>query len=227
MVLARDWVAYLASYPGQPTPTGQFGGSLDNGGETLRLRSATGDLLWEFHFDDDPPWPGGTAGTGRSLVLIRPERQPPPANALSWRPSAPIGGSPGGSDVVSFANWTQQFGVPGPLGDGDADGLVNLFEYAFGLAPIFPDAPQWRVEIERDPLGEPLALRIIAQHALAADGANITFLASSDLQQWQPLDLPRASTQPITDQVAESIWRLPWPLHSAPVFLRVGAVSVP
>jgi hypothetical protein len=227
VVLARNLAAFLAAHPGGPMPAGEYSGSLDNGGETLRLRSASSELLWEFHFQDDPPWTGGTSNSGRSLTLIRPDRRPPLDSPMSWRASAQLGGSQGGSDAMSFADWAQQFSVAGPNGDGDSDGLANLFEYALGLVPVFVDVPQWSVEIERDSTGGPVALRIIANHALAADDASLSFLASSDLGLWQTISIERVATQPLNEQLATSTWRLPLPQPTAPIFLRIGVVAAP
>jgi len=54
---------------------GAYGGSLDNGGETLRLEmpGATSNawvVLDEVRYDDDPPWPAEADGLGLSLQLV-------------------------------------------------------------------------------------------------------------------------------------------------------------
>jgi hypothetical protein len=82
---------------------GPFGGSLDNSGERLTLKTASaGAVVFSFVYDDVDPWPRGD-GNGYSLVL----REALPANsnlddASSWRASSLINGSPGRGDSAEL-----------------------------------------------------------------------------------------------------------------------------
>ena len=76
-------------------------GKLDNNGEELRLKTASGgEIISEFDFDNGRGWPLSAAGCGHSLVPTVLTNQSSgllgwPGN---WRPSAYIGGSPGTAD---------------------------------------------------------------------------------------------------------------------------------
>ncbi|HMJ64130.1 MAG TPA: lamin tail domain-containing protein, partial [Candidatus Binatia bacterium] len=76
-VVANDPWAFAAAYGGSIPLAGVFDGSLDNGGETLRLikPGVTPDLdqlIDEVRYDDDLPWPMAADGLGPSLQLIDP-----------------------------------------------------------------------------------------------------------------------------------------------------------
>ncbi|HEY2951645.1 MAG TPA: immunoglobulin domain-containing protein, partial [Verrucomicrobiae bacterium] len=83
---------------------GEYGGSLDNGGERLALVGRLGESIFDFNYSD--AWYPSTDGYGFSLVRVDPNS---PASTLgsasSWRPSGQIGGSPGAVDPAppSFA----------------------------------------------------------------------------------------------------------------------------
>jgi hypothetical protein len=83
---------------------GPFGGSLDNSGERLTLKTASaGAVIFSFVYDDVDSWPTGADGSGYSLVL----REALPANAnlddaSSWRASSLINGSPGRADSAEL-----------------------------------------------------------------------------------------------------------------------------
>lgn len=74
---------------------GPYTGTLGVDG-TLQLLDRSGGVLLEVPYDNRPPWPTGTDGSGHSLVLSRPscgERSP-----LAWSASGRKGGSPGRVD---------------------------------------------------------------------------------------------------------------------------------
>jgi hypothetical protein len=77
LVVAKNRVAFAAAYGKTIAVVGEFSGTLDNAGETLRLikPGATPDddvIVDEVRYDSAPPWPAAANGTGASLQLIDP-----------------------------------------------------------------------------------------------------------------------------------------------------------
>ena len=77
---------------------GPWAGSLDNGGERLRLMSASNRLMNEVRYNDRGAWPIAPDGSGVSLSLIHSDASAQEASHWSW--SAEIGGTPG---AVNFS----------------------------------------------------------------------------------------------------------------------------
>ena len=76
-VIAKDRVAFAAAYGGTIPLSGEFAGTLDNGGETLRLikpgiTPAQDVIVDEVRYDGEAPWPSAANGTGASLQLLDP-----------------------------------------------------------------------------------------------------------------------------------------------------------
>ncbi len=79
MVIAKSIAAFTLAYGGNIPVVGAFSGSLDNGGERLKLvkPGATPDLdelIDVVRYDDDLPWPAAADGAGSSLQLIDPTK---------------------------------------------------------------------------------------------------------------------------------------------------------
>jgi hypothetical protein len=134
-------------------PIFEFSGTLDNGGETLRIQipepgegPGAMDLLptWDHvRYDDDPPWPTAPGGTGEALHRIL--RGPLPvldfgSDPASWESAAPSPGVIGNAPT----DWRAMFfnaaeladpSISGPLADADGDRLNNLLEYLMGSDP--------------------------------------------------------------------------------------------
>ena len=78
---------------------GPFLGSIDNGGERLRLINQGDRLMDELDFGDNGRWPAAADGSGATLAKLRPyTANKPPEN---WAVSQQVGGTPG---AVNFAN---------------------------------------------------------------------------------------------------------------------------
>ncbi len=77
---------------------GGFTNALPNEGATLRLRKASGGIVLETTYDDQPPWPVAADGAGHSMVLSRPSYGE--NNPQAWSASAFKGGSPGVADPL-------------------------------------------------------------------------------------------------------------------------------
>ncbi len=118
VVLVSNAGAFAERYGSIPV-TGQYGGNLSNGGESLHLDDAEGGSIHDFAYDDTGVgWHPATDGSGPSLVIV--DRRGAPANwdqGAAWRPSFETGGSPGQRDAL--------------LGDFDGDLDVDLADLTF------------------------------------------------------------------------------------------------
>jgi hypothetical protein len=75
IVVAKDRATFAATYGNNITLAGEFGGQLQNGGETLWLiqpgaTSAEDAVIDQVTYSDAPPWPAAADGLGASLQLI-------------------------------------------------------------------------------------------------------------------------------------------------------------
>jgi len=72
---------------------GPFTGSIDNGGQRLRLINHAGRLMDELDFGDDAPWPAGADGSGFTLAKLQPYTDS--GRHANWSVSTQNGGTPG------------------------------------------------------------------------------------------------------------------------------------
>ncbi|MGC6465906.1 MAG: lamin tail domain-containing protein [Akkermansiaceae bacterium] len=117
-VIVSDLPTFRSKYGNLPLVLGQWsGGNLSNGGERMIVRDPLSNIIHDFSYSDDDPWPVAADGDGPSLEVIDTEgNYNDPAN---WRASAYKSGSPG-----------QEFAV-----DSDGDGLSGILESALGTNP--------------------------------------------------------------------------------------------
>lgn len=148
VIVASNTTAHAFRY-GSGAATTVFGGftsgKLSDGGETLRLESALGELITELTYDDSPPWPVEADGEGFSIIFTDTPGADP-SQAESWRRSGLTGGSPGTGDSLNYDLWITH-NTPGiepsqqmSLADPDGDGIANIIEYAFDLNPLVQDS---------------------------------------------------------------------------------------
>jgi hypothetical protein len=94
-VVVKDIDAFRTRYGAVPSVLGQYTGSLDNGGERLRLEDAAGQTIHDFRYRDD--WYETTDGEGFSLCVKDPANTDADdwGEASVWGVSSNVGGSPG------------------------------------------------------------------------------------------------------------------------------------
>ena len=127
---------------------GPFLGSLDNGGERIRIRITEPSTINDepdlkvsidiAEYSDRDPWPISADGFGDSLHRKYPIRYA--GDPRNWKAAAP---SPGIIKDEEF-DWRELFFNPeeiandslsGPFADADKDGVVNILEYLLGSHP--------------------------------------------------------------------------------------------
>ena len=84
--------AFKGRYPTVQV-AGWFGGSLDNGGETLTLVDNLGRTVLSVTYDDNNGWPKAADGDGYSLEINDPNGDPD--DPVNWHASAALNGTPG------------------------------------------------------------------------------------------------------------------------------------
>lgn len=98
LVAVADANAFQSAYPlvDPAKILGQYLGSLDNGGERIKLDDALGSTIVDFNYSDSDPWPETADGVGASVVLVDPLNTPVDefGKYYRWRGSAEVGGSP-------------------------------------------------------------------------------------------------------------------------------------
>ena len=97
VLVVHNQSAFTARYGSGFSIAGQYTGSLNNGGENLRLDDAVSEKILEFAYDNN--WYPITDGLGFSLVIVN-ELAPWDSWGLksSWRASGQLNGSPGTTD---------------------------------------------------------------------------------------------------------------------------------
>lgn len=155
-------VANPALFPGQRI-LGTYTGALNNGGEQVTLRDASGENILSFGYDGD--WFSPTRQGGYSLV-IRDEAADWSAwdDQFQWAISSDPGGSPASANPQPFSNdyasWIRGFfssaeladpAVSGPEADASGNGISNLMHYALGIDPKATAVPEGsRIVIDGD-----------------------------------------------------------------------------
>jgi hypothetical protein len=105
-VVVESPTGFAARYPQAVSRVvGEYSGQLSNGGETITLLDALGQLVQSFTYDDNgPTWHPSTDGSGPSLVILNENAATSTWNdGASWRPSLFSQGSPGADDVLPTA----------------------------------------------------------------------------------------------------------------------------
>ncbi|HOW65168.1 MAG TPA: lamin tail domain-containing protein [Candidatus Paceibacterota bacterium] len=218
LLVVRDLDAFQGAYGTNRPVSGVFanGSALSNNGEVIRLEDANQDTIREFAYKDEAPWPAILPGY--SLVLIAPETNPDPALAENWRPSARLGGTPGGPENGQFP--------ADPMGDLNQNGERDLIDYALGNDLGLPSVTPQLI-LQPDSSGGPAALRLRYPIRLAAENVEITVSYSTDLSAW--LDaaayLEFVARESLDEAREWVIWRVKPPLRDEPrVFMRLQAV---
>lgn len=143
VVVAANATSFAKTYGLAVIPVGEFPGTLDNGGETLKLvqpgaTPAQDTLIDMVRFDDDLPWPGAADGFGPSLQLIDASKDNwRPANWTTTATNAVIRATPGTTNSVRatlaaipplWINEVQPENLSGPVDSaGDRDPWIELF----------------------------------------------------------------------------------------------------
>ncbi len=134
-VLVSNEDAFKQRYP-NVVITGVYDNQLRNSGESVRLRAVDNEIIKEFSYGDNDPWPRSADGEGHSLVLVDSATNPDHDVAASWTASVEVGGSPGvaeapGEPDQGYAEWLAERGGDGAA-DPNGDGIPLLLDYAFG-----------------------------------------------------------------------------------------------
>jgi len=102
ILVVKNLAAFESRYGTGLNVAGVYAGSLNNGGETVKIEDGDNATIAEFTYNDARGWPLAAGGAGHSLVPLAWTDQPHGALSYggNWRCSAHIGGSPGAADPV-------------------------------------------------------------------------------------------------------------------------------
>jgi autotransporter-associated beta strand protein len=102
VLLVRNQAAFEARYGANLPVAGTYDGSLDDGGEQIKLIDGNNVTLADFVYDDKDAWPGRADGDGSSLELA--DTAGDYGNADTWQASAEYNGSPGRAGTGPMAD---------------------------------------------------------------------------------------------------------------------------
>ncbi len=81
--------------------SGNYSSSLSNGGEQVILRKTTGEIIMDFTYDDEVPWPLEADGEGPSLMSVDSNPEGDPNYNFYWTASAEVHGTPFYHQLIS------------------------------------------------------------------------------------------------------------------------------
>jgi len=114
-VFTENSTAFTAQFPGVTVLKQWESGSLSNGGEKIVLKDADNNIIHEFTYSDQSPWPTAADGTGAAMEVISTS-----------------------GDYSSASNWRATGAAPGGGTDTDGDGVPDAWEAKFGTNTTDP-----------------------------------------------------------------------------------------
>ena len=203
IIVVRNRSAFEAVHGMAHNVVGEFqlDSALDNSGDRIILLDASGSVLLDFSYGDDPPWAESADGDGDSLILIDPLANPDHGVFSSWRSSTTTDGNPGNDDRVTFSG--------DPVRDRDNDGIPALVEFLLGTPEIREDLISDFFTWNHTPGGETELLLAFSLATRAIDMPAIEF--SNDLETWQEVTVEPAFDEYLTAGRARYRWLLPAP----------------
>ena len=173
---------------------GIFSGALNNGGEQITLRDATGENILSFDYAEE--WFTAAGNSGYSLALRdKAGDWSDWDDRLSWATSSEVGGSPGVDNPVPYSNdyesWIQSFFtkseledpfVSGPMADANGDGFSNLMHYALGIDPEILLSGSFANVVVNEGV-----ISLQFDKLIKTPDLNLSVQVSTDLQDWSSL----------------------------------------
>jgi hypothetical protein len=134
-LVVKDLAAFTARYGNTLPIAGQYTGSLDNGGEVLRLQTGSNLVIQDFSYSDT--WFPTTDGSGDSLVINDPNANVATwSTAGAWHASTATLGTPGINETVvppQNAVVVNEVLANSPSGAGDWIELKNTTNAAIDI----------------------------------------------------------------------------------------------
>ncbi len=226
LYLVRDLAAFESRYGTGHAVLGAYGGRLDDGGETIRLVDASGNVIHAFRYEDDEPWPMEADGEGKTLVLKPGGDKNESSKGDSWSAGDALvgeGGNGGGGDGETFDEWMTTNGLSAPDGDDDGDGIPNLLEFVYGSEPTVAEhqvGPSINLESQ---ISSPL---YVYPRRMELSGVDVNLEWSADLVTWSPVTEANwvvTETPVATLPGVEAVGVAPKEVTSQPRFLRLSA----
>lgn len=239
LYLVANEDAFALRYPGAGPVAGAFHNdtNLSNAGEHIRVVDARDQVLCDFTYDDDSPWPESADGHGYSLAVLDPESHPDLSNPANWTIHPEVGAVRNDPDIA-FHAWLSGYFSAGELEipaltgaqmDPDSDGLVNLVEFFHHTNPrIHTDlSPLLAVDKGSD-FGESHGLGLHFAINQNLGGLSWRIAVSKDLVEWSAIPpawpVSRKDSTPETDTVQIS---LPRELNARFFRLEIGDPTAP
>ena len=170
VVIVVDQLTAIEARYGTGLPVaGDFAGDLSNSSEQVILTDAADQVIHDFTYTDDSPWPVGADGDGPSIEAINPLGDL--SDPTNWRVSTIDGGTPG---MVSTASGDFDQ-------DGDTDGSDFLaWQRDFGTPYNATDLADWQSNYgQPQSLAAALAAPLqVTQNQAAAIGAQASSLTN-------------------------------------------------
>ncbi|MCH2026886.1 MAG: hypothetical protein MK172_14220, partial [Verrucomicrobiales bacterium] len=244
LIVKEDPATFRNNYsvPEKVSIFGPFVGSLDNGGERIRIKipeksiiNGEPDLKVSIdiaEYSDQEPWPSSADGLGNSLHRTDPVRYA--GDPSSWKAAAP---SPGTTQNDRF-DWRELFftteeitnpSLSGPLADADSDGVANILEYLLGSNPRKSESRIYEQFLKQERTNETGNFEFKIKRLKNIKGYKIIIESSTDLVNWitseDQLTLKEQSEN--GDGTVTITYSTPNPLTSRRVYFRIKAVESP
>ncbi|MFD0895816.1 lamin tail domain-containing protein [Luteolibacter ambystomatis] len=229
MLVVGNTTAFPFRYGSGLPVAGQYGGSLSNSGETVRVANAADDTIASINYGIASPWPAAANGTGAAMVLKNPFANPNQGLGVNWRASYNPGGNPGLPDLQSYTAWRTATFAPADLSDPaketivwgdhadpDGDGLSNLAEFATGGSPLGGNSRYAPAQsVWTDPNTSQRYLTLTCRLNGDSTGIAVAAVAGSDLTAWPVSVSPIGSPVLQPDGGYLQTWRDPLPYGTA------------